>query len=137
MGQFIKFGIVGLSNTAISYIVYSLLVFAGAHYLIASLVGFIVSVLNSFYWNNKYIFKVSGNDKRDVFGSLLKTFITYGFTGLIVSNALLVLLIETLQVCKYLAPLITLIVTVPLNFSLNKYWAFKNKEEKEERNEKN
>ena len=55
--QFVKFGIVGVSNTLISYIVYVILVTWGCHYLAASLLGFLISVINAFYWNNRYVFK--------------------------------------------------------------------------------
>ena len=56
--QFVKFGIVGLSNTLISYVVYVAGVRFGMHYLLASILGFVISVLNSFYWNNKYVFEI-------------------------------------------------------------------------------
>ncbi|MDR2592249.1 MAG: GtrA family protein [Chitinispirillales bacterium] len=124
--QFIKFGIVGFSNTVLSYIIYAALVYAGAHYLIASVAGFILSVLNSFFWNNKYVFK-RGNDqqKRNLWDALLKTYISYAFTGLILSNILLSFFVEILHISEYIAPLLGLIVTIPLNFILNKKWAFK------------
>ncbi len=47
--QFVKFGLVGLSNTAISYITYVICVYLGMHYFFANTLGFIISVLNSFY----------------------------------------------------------------------------------------
>ena len=56
LSQFIKFGLVGLSNTAISYFTYALCIYIGLHYFIANALGFVLSVLNSFYWNNKYVF---------------------------------------------------------------------------------
>lgn len=56
--QFIKFGIVGISNTLISYVVYNnVLLRLKMHYIGASIIGFLVSVVNSYYWNNKYTFK--------------------------------------------------------------------------------
>jgi hypothetical protein len=67
--QFIKFGIVGLSNTAISYIIYFLLVYFDLHYLIASIIAFFISVLNSFFWNNKYVFKKEDGQKRNILKS--------------------------------------------------------------------
>jgi putative flippase GtrA len=123
--QFIKFGVVGFSNTAVSYIIYYALVYIGLHYLIASVVGFIVSVLNSFFWNNKYVFKHSGDRKRGIWGALIKTYVSYALTGLVLSNILLFILVDMLQISKYLAPLFCLAVTIPLNFVLNKKWAFK------------
>jgi putative flippase GtrA len=124
--QFIKFGIVGLSNTAISYIIYAALVYLGLYYIIASVIAFVLSVLNSFFWNNKYVFK-PGNDqqKRNLWGALLKTYISYAFSGLILSNILLYFFVEILHISEYIAPLLGLVITIPLNFIMNKKWAFK------------
>jgi len=123
--QFIKFGIVGLSNTAISYIIYSLLVYFDLYYIFASIIAFFVSVLNSFFWNNNYVFKKSSKQKRNIMQSLIKTYISYALTGLIIQNLLLFVLINTMKISKYIAPLIVLLITIPLNFILNKVWAFK------------
>lgn len=69
--QFVKFGIVGGSNTIISYVLYavSLLgiqkveVFPKIDYLLTHIIAFVFSVLWSFYWNNKMVF-VLGNGKN-------------------------------------------------------------------------
>ena len=52
--QFIKFGIVGISNTAIAFTVYYILYFLGIHYMISNFIGWAIGVFNGFYWNNKY-----------------------------------------------------------------------------------
>lgn len=123
--QFIKFGIVGLSNTMISYVIYTICVCLGANYLVGNLVGFVVSVLNSFYWNNKYVFKSEEGQTRSWLATLIKTFAAYAGTGLLLSSALLVLWIDILHIPELMAPLINLAVTVPLNFVINKFWAFR------------
>jgi len=123
--QFVKFGIVGLSNTLISYVVYMIFVFFGTYYLIASLIGFIVSVLNAYYWNNKYVFQTDTEESRVWWKALIKTFVSYAGTGLILSNILLVLWVEVLHWSEMIAPLINLLITIPVNFVLNKYWAFR------------
>lgn len=125
--QFFKFGIIGLSNSLISYIVYLFLVSFGVPYIISNIIAFIIGVLNSFFWNNKYVFKKNYDEKRNVFLTLLKTYISYSFTGVILNNILLVLLIEKCMISKYIAPIIILLITVPLNFIMNKFWAFKTK----------
>jgi putative flippase GtrA len=136
--QFMKFGIVGLSNTIISYAIYSLLVYFNLHYIFASIIAFIVSVLNSFFWNNKYVFKKGHEQKRNVLHSLLKTYLSYAFTGLVLQNLLLFVFIDIMHISKYIAPLFGLTITVPLNFILNKLWAFKaEKNVKEKSNEEN
>lgn len=125
--QFVKFGLVGVSNTVISYVSYAILVFAGCHYLVASVISFVVSVLNSYYWNNRYVFAQKEGESRSVWQTLLKTFISYAFTGLFLNNILLVIWVDVLKISEYIAPLINLIVSIPVNYLMNKYWAFKTK----------
>ncbi|MFQ8958012.1 MAG: GtrA family protein [Eubacterium sp.] len=55
--QFVKFGLVGLSNTVISYATYYILVPFHVNKYVGSVIGFILSVANAFYWNNSYAFK--------------------------------------------------------------------------------
>ena len=136
--QFFKFGVVGLSNTAISYLIYSLLVYFGLHYLAASVIAFVISVLNSFFWNHKFVFKDKTGGKRDIMRALIRTYASYAFSGLVVSNILLYIFIEFFGASKYIAPFFGLFITVPLNYILNKLWAFKPaKPDKEKRYEEN
>lgn len=131
--QFIKFGIVGLSNTVISYVIYvfALLSFqtigivGDIDYLIAQVIAFILSVLWSFYWNNKYVFGDTNVEKRNILKALLKTYISYSFTGLFLNSILVILWVQVLGIDKMLAPIINLLISVPLNFVMNKFWAFK------------
>lgn len=133
--QFVKFGIVGFSNTMISYVIYvaSLLAFENRgwipnyDYLVAQVIAFILSVLWSFYWNNKYVFQKKENEERSILKALLKTYISYAFTGLFLSSILSALWVEVVHIPKLIAPIINLIVSVPLNFILNKFWAFSKK----------
>lgn len=119
--QFLKFGLVGVSNTLISLGMYYLLYFVGINYLVANAIGFVVSVLNSYYWNNKYVFKKTQNGHLK---PLLKTFLSYGSTFLL-STALLFALVQYVGISEVLAPVICIIITTPINFVINKLWAFK------------
>jgi len=128
--QFIKFCIVGFSNTIISYMLYILSLIAlknealSYDYLVASVVSFALSVLWSFYWNNKYTF-MGNKGGKGLLVALIKTYISYSVTGLFINNALLYLWVDMFSVMKELAPIINLIVTIPINFILNKKWVFK------------
>ena len=130
--QFIKFGIVGLSNTGISYLIYAgsliwfrhLNMFSESDYLIAQFVAFILSVLWSFYWNNKVVFVIEKEKKRSFWKVLVKTYISYSFTGLFLNSILLVFWVKICHISELVAPIINLLVSVPLNFVINKYWAF-------------
>ena len=118
--QFIKFAIVGITNTIIAFGVYYLLYFLGVHYMISNFIGWLLGVFNGFYWNNKYVFQTD-----DGWWSILfKTYISYGISFL-AGTVLLFLLVEYMQVSPVVAPVICLLITVPLNFLLNKFWAFK------------
>ena len=123
--QFVKFGLVGVSNTLISYIIYVALNAIGVNYVVASIIGFTVSVANSFYWNNKYVFKEEGEKKRSIWKTFAKTYISYAGTGLILSNILLVLFVEVCHIHKLIAPLLCYVITIPMNFLINKFWAYK------------
>lgn len=128
--QFIKFGVVGLSNTAISYVVYVILIAMHAHYLAASLLGFFISVINAFYWNNKYVFKACEGEERKLWSSFLKTFMSYAGTGVVLNNILLIIWVSVFGMHEMLGPIVNLFITIPLNFFLNKYWAFREAKEK-------
>ena len=119
--QFIKFGIVGVSNTIISLVVYYGLLYLGVHYLIANTVGFVVSVLNAYYWNRKYVFQKAENKTSN---SLIKTYVSYGSTFLL-GTGLMFVMVHYLHISETAAPIINLLVTIPLNFLLNKFWTFK------------
>ena len=120
--QCVKFGIIGASNTIISTAVYYLFVLISPGlYFVGNVVGWIVSVFNSFFWNNRYVFTKS---KYSWGQKLLRTYLAYG-GGFIVGSTTLVLLVSVLGVSEWLAPWINLVITIPLNFVLNKFWAFK------------
>lgn len=121
--QFFKFGIVGLSNTIIGYTVYFILVKVGIFYIIASIISFFAGIINSFFWNSKFVFRQK--EKRGMYTSFMKAAMSYAFTGLFLGNFLLYFFVEVLAISKYLAPFVGLIITVPSNFILNKFWVFK------------
>lgn len=131
--QFIRFGMVGLSNTIIGYLIYVVSLkcirrmdlFRRIDMYIAQLIMFLLSVLWSFYWNNKIVFKAEKSEHRNLGLILMKTYVSYAFTSLFLSEVLLLLWVNVLKISEYIAPIINLIITVPLNFFIQKLWAFK------------
>ncbi len=118
--QFFKFSLVGISNTAVGFGVYYALYYCGIHYIIANVVSWLISVFNAFYWNNKYVFQSGSGWWKTLF----RTYVSYG-ASLLVSTLLMYVLVEILSVSPVVAPVLCLLITVPLNFLLNKFWAFK------------
>ena len=153
--QFIKFCIVGLSNTIICEGIYVVLLFFGVHYLAANIIGNLISILNAYYWSNKYVFKAEAGEERVWWKVLIKTYATYGFS-MVLSAGLLVFWLEIVKLEQFMGPVlfllgnlgilsglskigivleakilseilaaaINLIITIPLNYVINKYWAF-------------
>lgn len=131
--QFVKFGLVGVSNTAISYGIEMLcyyVLFANVNWpenvkiAVTSGIAFFVSVTNAYYWNHRYVFK-NGDKKtpKQHLLTYLKTVACYGVTGLLLVP-LLKMWLGGMGVPLWLSSLGTLVVTIPLNFLLNKFWAF-------------
>src|SRR5258708_36585570 len=55
--QFIKFGIVGVSNTLLTFLVYTLLLKVfGVWYIAASAIGFTIGAVNGFLLNRRWTF---------------------------------------------------------------------------------
>ena len=133
--QFIKFGMVGVSNTLLSYCIYAGTVWTFRHkdifsqngYLIAQLGAFFISATWSYCLNSYFTFRDTRKKtiKEWIYG-LLKTFTSYSFTGLGCSTLILMLLVGELHLSPYLAQAINLMIGIPLNFTLNKLWVFRN-----------
>ena len=96
-------------------------------FVAGNVVSFLLSVLWSFYWNNRFVFTAKEGEERFLLSALLKAYISYGFTGIILNNILSWFWIHVLYISKFTAPLINLIISVPLNFVINKFWTFKSK----------
>lgn len=145
--QFVKFLLVGVSNTIISEGVYVLLIFFNVNYVVASIFGFALSVLNAFYWSNKYVFKEDPEKKRTWWKVLMKTYVAYGL-GYLINLGLLVIWVDVINLSGYMGPLaeiamklsegfdadflgqtigelLSMLLTVPINFLINKKWAYK------------
>lgn len=122
--QFIKFCIVGISNAVVSLTVYYLIVLLNSEaYLAANVIAWLVSVLNAFFWNNRLVFAGGERDWQSIGKRLLKTYTSYG-ASMLLSTALLHLEIELWGVSRFLAPIINICITTPINFYANKFWAF-------------
>lgn len=127
--QFVKFGLVGVSNTVVSMVVYYIVLFINPDwYMVGSILGTIISIANAFYWNDKFVFVGNRQDWRSKLKRLGKTYISYGGTS-ILSNVLLWIEVAFFHVSRTVAPVVNLLVTIPLNFVINKLWTFHSTEE--------
>lgn len=120
--QFVKFGLVGLSNTVISLSVYYVVIWFNMDwYMLGSILGFVISVANACFWSRRYVF----TDAQEGFlKTLFRSYLAYGASFLL-ATLLLYIQVEQLGISKTIAPVLNLLLTIPLNFIVNKFWTFK------------
>lgn len=129
--QFVKFGVIGVTNTLVSYCIHIAVLFLlkpyslAWDYVAANLIAFLLSVLWSFFWNNRFVFSKKDGQKRNLLATLLKTYVSYSVSGVFLCNILSWLWIDVLGISKFIAPIINLFISVPVNFLLNKFWAYR------------
>ena len=129
--QIVKFSIVGLSNVMVSYLINIIMLLITSplsiafDYVIANITAFSLSVLWSFYWNNYFVFTLKTGEYRSIKKTLAKTYIAYGFTGIILNNILSTIWIYGFHCSKFIVPLCNLPINVPINFLINKFWTFR------------
>ena len=126
--QLIKFGIVGMLNTAVDFAVLNLLVWLtgtteGVGLAVINVVAFAVAVTNSYLWNKFWTFRRKDSDEVgqeiskflvvSVIGALLNTGVVFGITTLM----------DTLWV--NVAKVLATIVVLAWNFVGYKFWAFR------------
>lgn len=117
--QFIRFCLVGLSNTALSLVVFVIAVSAGVPYLAASCGAFAAGALNGYTLNRVWTFK-AGSFRAQ---GLVRYVFVQGL-GLGLNVALLAALVEGLHVGSIAAQAIVLPVISILTFAVNRRWTF-------------
>lgn len=123
--QFIKFGMVGGINTVLSYIITNLGYYVfNLHEQVANIIAFVITVFISFMLNNIFVFK-ENKQERNWLKTLLKVYASYSITGLFLTAILLFVEEQIIGIPHYIATLMNLVLTIPVNFILNKIWAFK------------
>ena len=153
--QLIKFGLVGVCNTIVSYTVYSVcyhVFHTSVH--VANITGFVISVFTAFLLQSRFVFAESKEGEHRIWWQvLIKTYISYAFTGLFLTELLLFLWLDVIHIDQYLqpvatwmagygvimtpkdlavsiAPFLNMVFTIPINFCANKFWAYRQRTKK-------
>jgi putative flippase GtrA len=121
MVQFIKFAVVGVLNSAIQYLVFLFLYrFTGTQYLLASIIGYVAGMTNSYILNRRWTFG-SRNQKRL---TELARFVAVNLISLGVNLGLLFLLVSIGGMAPQWAQVLAIAGSTLINFVLNKAWTF-------------
>ena len=119
--QFVKFGIVGISNTLITFAVYTLLLKGfGVWYLAASAIGFIVGATNGFVLNRRWTFRGHVGDAL----TPVRWAVVQG-CGLGINEGLLFLFVHDASLDKLLAQALATVVVTLTTFFANRAWTFR------------
>jgi len=119
--QFVKFGIVGVSNTLLTFAVYTLLLKVfGVWYLLASAIGFAVGAVNGFLLNRRWTFRGHVGDAR----TPLRWTVVQS-CGLGLNEALLYLWVDGVGLDKLLGQVFATGVVTIVTFLANRAWTFR------------
>lgn len=119
--QFVKFGIVGVSNTLIFFAVYTLLLKVfGVWYVAASGIGFAVGAVNGFLWNRAWTFKGHVGDAL----TPVRWFVVQT-SGLLVNLGLVYLFVDGAGLGELEGQAVTIVIVTVLTFLANRAWTFK------------
>lgn len=116
--QLAKFVIAGVITTAIDWaIYYALCEFLGMNPLIAQLFSFTASTAVSFYINTLWVFDTTKSKTRR---RLIAEFFFFSFCGLVMTEAMLYVFIDVMQMNYMLAKVIATAVVMIFNFVTRK-----------------
>ena len=64
--QLLKYGVIGVMNTLITFVAFYLFnTKLGVPYGLSNIIGYVLGVVNSFVWNRSWVFKTGGDFKRE------------------------------------------------------------------------
>jgi hypothetical protein len=113
--EFLRFLICGFTTTVFSYLLYIILLFA-IDYKYAYTLSFIFSILFSYFINTYVVFRKKFDRKKLIKFPLL--YIIQYLLGLMLT----IWFVSYCNFSAYLAPLIVVILTIPLNFIIVRFF---------------
>jgi putative flippase GtrA len=120
MGKFIKFGFIGIINTAITIASYAFFVYiVDMNFIIANIIAYILGMINSYIWNKNWVFQV-----KDSNFSIYLKFIVVNLAMLALNSLGLFFLVDRFHLNKLIAQILVVGLGMALNFFLTKTWTF-------------
>lgn len=123
--QFFRFNLIGLLNTAIDFVLFTLFIWLGVYYLLAQILAYGAGMANSFLLNNRYTFN---KDQATAPGTneWKKRLRFAAWNGIVLGISLLLLaaLTKLFSMDDVLAKAVVTIVTVGINFYGSRKWVF-------------
>jgi putative flippase GtrA len=111
---------VGLGNTAVDFTVFFLLNLSGIYYLFAQVLSYLAGVINSFFFNRKWTFRMSHKTNLTEFAK----FFSVNCLSLLVSSSLLYILYDKNHLDIWHAKITATGVGFAVNFIGSRIWVF-------------
>jgi len=111
--EFVSFVCFGAVNTILTYIIYLIFLLV-VTYPVAYSMTFVIGVYTSYYFNTKFVFK-----QKLTLRKALQYPIVY-LIQYVLGLGLLYLLVETFAMDPRIAPIIIVVITVPITFLLSR-----------------
>ena len=118
-----KFCAVGAVGYVVNLIVYTALLHAGLHYLLAATCSFLVAVTSNYLLNRAWTFR----DRRAGVAAQGVRFFVVSL-GSLGANLLVLHVLITLGAGKLVGQAIAIVLVTPLNFLGNRLWSFRNRQ---------
>ena len=119
--QLLKFCAVGASGYVVNLCVFAFCVeVLDLHHLVAATAAFAVAVLNNFWWNRHWTFRVSSGRA----GFQAARFLAVSIVAFLFAASVLEVLVSVAEMPELPAQAISIVAATPLNFIGNKMWTF-------------
>lgn len=111
--QWVRYVLVGISNTALTYLTYVLMLFLFS-YNISYAISYVSGVFYAYFLNSKFVFKTSLSIKK-----FIKFPLVY-VVQFLINWIFLFMFVEKLELSQIYAPIIVTIISLPISFVLSK-----------------
>lgn len=137
--QILKFGVTGIMNTGIDFLVLNGLMwltktYSGRLIILLNIISFSIAVTNSYLWNKYWTFKVKG--KKEIPQEFIK-FLTISIVGALINSSILFIFTTYIDplfgiskgIWANIGKLLATGVALIWNFIGYKFWALKSREQ--------
>ena len=134
--QLIKYGVIGVSNTLITFVVFYIInTLAGLSENLANVLGYILGLINSFVWNRNWVFKTNNNWVKEAAVFAVGFLICFGLQFVVFNYLLNYTSLREVQISwvpmektgENIAMVIGMVVYTLCNYCFNRFVTFKEK----------
>ena len=122
--KLVKFGITGVMNTAVDFLVYTLLVsFFSMGLYVSQIISYSCGMLNSYVVNRKWTFST----QNGFFSGELVRFIVLNLSMMLLGMGIIYVCTQKLMLHKLVAKLISTLLVLIINFLISNFWVFRSR----------